>query len=118
MENFKLDDGEFEYKKVYDIDKNIKVMNIEPNLGSSVHFLDYNDTLYWLMDSNIDNKPIDSYDMFLDAIYESHTLVEDYLVDTLGKKVDYDFMSTYVYSKDNILYYKNRGNERYPALEK
>ena len=55
----KLDDGEFEYKKVYDIDKNIKVMNIEPNLGSSVHFLDYNDTLYWLMDSNIDNKPID-----------------------------------------------------------
>ena len=50
--------------------------------------------------------------------YESHTLVEDYLVDTLGKKVDYDFMSTYVYSKDNILYYKNRGNERYPALEK
>lgn len=114
----KLDDGEFEYKKVYDIDKNIKVMNIEPNLGSSVHFLDYNDTLYWLMDSNIDNKPRDSYDMFLDAIYEFHTLVEDYSVDTLGKKVDYDFMSTYVYSKDNILYYKNHGNERYPALEK
>ena len=56
--------------------------------------------------------------MFLDAIYESHTLVEDYSVDTLGKKVDYNFMSTYVYSKDNILYYKNRGNERYLALEK
>ena len=55
----KLDNGEFVYKKAYDIDKNIKVMNIEPNLGSSVHFLDYNDTLYWLMDSNIDNKPID-----------------------------------------------------------
>ena len=27
-------------------------------------------------------------------------------------------MSVYVYSKDNILYYKNSGNERYPALEK
>ena len=26
----KLDNGEFEYKKVYDIDKNIKVMNITP----------------------------------------------------------------------------------------
>ena len=93
-------------------------MNIDPNLGFSVHFLDYNDTLYWLMDTNIDNKPRDSYDMFLDAIYEFHTLVEDYSVDTLGKKVDYDFMSTYVLSKDNILYYKNRGNERYPNFDK
>ena len=26
----KLDDGEFVYKKVYDIDKNIKIMNITP----------------------------------------------------------------------------------------
>ena len=29
----KLDSGEFVYKKVYDIDKNIKVMNITPNDG-------------------------------------------------------------------------------------
>ena len=42
----KLDEGEFVYKKVYDIDKNIKVMNIRPNSGADILFIDNNDTLY------------------------------------------------------------------------
>ena len=104
----KLDDGEFVYKKVYDIDKNIKIMNITPNTGADIKFYDYNDTIYTLHDDNTDNKVTDSYDMYLNANYN----LSDYLKwwfskEFLGKKIDYDFMSNYVYVKDNILYSKN-----------
>ena len=115
----KLDNGEFEYKKVYDIDKNIKVMNIAPNSGADIKFYDYNDTIYTLHDNNTDNKINDSYDMYLKANYSlSDYLKWEYSTEFLGKKVDYDFMSNYVYSKDNILYSKNYGNETYPTIEK
>ena len=115
----KLDNGEFEYKKVYDIDKNIKVMNITPNSGPDIKFYDYNDTIYTLHDNNTDNKINDSYDMYLKANYSlSDYLKWEYSTEFLGKKIDYDFMSNYVYSKDDILYYKNYGNERYPNIQK
>ena len=115
----KLDDGEFEYKKVYDIDKSIKVMNICPNFGADIKFYDYNDKIYTLHDNNTDNKIIDSYDMYLNANYRlSDYLKWNYSTEFLGKKVDYDFMSEYAYVKDNILYVKNYGNEKYPTLEK
>lgn len=115
----KLDDGEFEYKKVYDIDKSIKVMNIAPNHGADIKFYDYNDIIYTLHDDNINNKVEDSYDMYLNAKYKlSDYLKWNYSSEFLGKKIDYDFMSNYVYVKDNILYYKNYGNEKYPTIEK
>lgn len=115
----KLDDGEFEYKKVYDIDKSIKVMNIAPNHGADIKFYDYNDIIYTLHDDNINNKVKDSYDMYLNAKYKlSDYLKWNYSSEFLGKKIDYDFMSNYVYVKDNILYYKNYGNEKYPTIEK
>lgn len=115
----KLDDGEFEYKKVYDIDKSIKVMNIAPNHGADIKFYDYNDIIYTLHDDNINNKVEDSYDMYLNAKYKlSDYLKWNYSSEFLGKKIDYDFMSNYVYAKDNILYYKNYGNEKYPTIEK
>ena len=115
----KLDDGEFEYKKVYDIDKSIKVMNICPNFGADIKFYDYNDTIYTLHDDNTDNKVTDSYDMYLNANYSlSDYLKWDYSTEFLGKKVDYDFMSEYAYVKDNVLYSKNYGNEKYPIIEK
>lgn len=115
----KLDNGEFVYKKVYDIDKNINVMNITPNSGADIKFYDYNDTIYTLHDNNTDNKINDSYDMYLKANYSlSDYLKWEYSTEFLGKKIDYDFMSNYVYVKDNILYSKNYGNEKYPALEK
>lgn len=115
----KLDNGEFVYKKVYDIDKNIMVMNITPNSGADIKFYDYNDTIYTLHDDNTDNKVTDSYDMYLNANYSlSNYLKWEYSTEFLGKKIDYDFMSNYVYVKDNILYSKNYGNEKYPALEK
>ncbi len=115
----KLDNGEFVYKKVYDIDKNIMVMNITPNSGADIKFYDYNDTIYTLHDDNTDNKVTDSYDMYLNANYSlSNYLKWEYSTEFLGKKIDYDFMSNYVYVKDNILYSKNYGNEKYPVLEK
>ena len=115
----KLDNGELEYKKVYDIDKNIKVMNITPNSGADIKFYDYNDTIYTLHDDNTDNKVTDSYDMYLNANYNlSDYLKWEYSTEFLGKKIDYDFMSEYAYVKDNTLYSKNYGNEKYPTIEK
>ena len=115
----KLDSGEFEYKKVYDIDKNIKVMNIRPSSGADIKFIDYNDTLYTLHDENLDNKVRDSYDMYLNANYKlSDYLKWEYSTEFLGKKIDYDFMSNYVYVKDNILYRLLYNNDRYPAVDK
>ena len=115
----KLDSGEFEYKKVYDVDKNIKVMNIRPSSGADIKFIDYNDTLYTLHDENLDNKVRDSYDMFLNADYKLNNYLKwEYSTEFLGKKTDYDFMSNYVYVKDNILYRLLYNNDRYPAVDK
>ena len=115
----KLDNGEFEYKKVYDIDKSIKAMNITPSYGADIKFLDYNDTLYTLHDENTDNKVRDSYDMYLNANYKlSDYLKWEYSTNFLGKKIDYDFMSNYVYVKDNVLYRLLYSNEKYPSVEK
>ena len=115
----KLDSGEFEYKKVYDIDKNIKVMNIRPSSGADIKFIDYNDTLYTLHDENLDNKVRDSYDMFLNVDYKLNNYLKwEYSTEFLGKKTDYDFMSNYVYVKDNILYRLLYNNDRYPAVDK
>lgn len=115
----KLDEGVFEYKKVYDVPNNIKVMNIRPGYGADIKFIDYNDTLYTLADSNTDNKVRDSFDMYLNANYNlSNYLKWEYSKEFLGKKVDYDFMSNYVYVKDNILYRLNYTNEKYPDIYK
>ena len=115
----KLDNGEFVYKKVYDIDKNIKVMNIAPNSGADIKFYDYNDIIYTLHDDNTDNKVTDNYEMYLNANYNlSDYLKWEYSTEFLGKKIDYDFMSEYAYVKDNVLYSKNYGNDKYPTIEK
>ena len=115
----KLDSGEFTYKKVYDIDKNIKVMNIAPNSGADIMFYDYNDIRYTLHDDNIDNKVNDSYDMYLNANYKLIDYLKcEYSKEFLGKKIDYDFMSNYIYVKDNVLYSKNYSNKKYPTIEK
>ena len=115
----KLDSGVLDYKKVYDLDKGIRVMNIAPNVGADIKFYDYNDIIYTLHDDNTDNEVRDSYDMYLNANYKlSDYLKWEYSTEFLGKKVDYDFMSQYAYVKDNVLYRKNYGNEKYPTIEK
>ena len=115
----KLDSGVLDYKKVYDLDKSIRVMNIAPNVGADIKFYDYNDIIYTLHDDNTDNEVRDSYDMYLNANYKlSDYLKWEYSTEFLGKKVDYHFMSQYAYVKDNVLYRKNYGNEKYPTIEK
>lgn len=115
----KLDSGVLDYKKVYDLDKSIRVMNIVPNVGADIKFYDYNDIIYTLHDDNTDNEVRDSYDMYLNANYKlSDYLKWEYSTEFLGKKVDYDFMSQYAYVKDNVLYRKNYSNEKYPTIEK
>ena len=115
----KLDEGIFEYKKVYDIKNDIKAMNITPDYGSDIRFIDYNDMLYTLKDINSDNKIINSYDMYLNANYElSPYLKWEYSKEFIGKKVDYDFISNQVYVKDNILYRLNYTNNKYPTITK
>ena len=115
-----LDSGNFEYKKVYDIPSNIKVMNIRPSWGADIAFFDDKDTLYTLHDNNTDNKVRDSYDMYLNADYKlSDYLKWEYSTEYLGKKIDYDFMSNYVYVKDNIIYtLLYNSNNKYPTIDK
>ena len=115
-----LDSGNFEYKKVYDIPSNIKVMNIRPSWGADIAFFDDKDTLYTLHDNNMDNKVRDSYDMYLNADYKlSDYLKWEYSTEYLGKKIDYDFMSNYVYVKDNIIYrLLYNSNDKYPTIDK
>lgn len=94
-------------------------MNITPDAGPDIKFYDYNDTIYTLHDNNTDNKINDSYDMYLKANYSlSDYLKWEYSTEFLGKKIDYDFMSNYVYVKDNILYRLNYTNEKYPDIYK
>ena len=115
-----LDSGNFEYKKVYDIPSNIKVMNIRPSWGADIAFFDDKDTLYTLHDNNTDNKVRDSYDMYLNADYKlSDYLKWEYSKEFLGQKIDYDFMSNYVYVKDNIIYrLLYNSNNKYPTIDK
>ena len=115
----RLEKGELVYKKVYDLDNNIKIMNITPNSGADIKFYDYNDTLYTLHDDNLDNLVNNNYDMYLNANYNlSDYLKWAYSTNFLGKKISYDYMSEYVFVKDNIMYYKNYGNNKYPNIEK
>lgn len=116
----KLKSGELSYKKVYDVPSDIKVMNIVSGFGSDIKFFDDNDTLYTLHDENIDNKVSDSYDMYEKAVYNlSDYLKWEYSTEFLGKKISYDFMSEYVYAKDNVLYRKlYNSNDEYPTLDK
>ena len=115
-----LDSGNFEYRKVYDIPSNIKVMNIRPSWGADIAFFDDKDTLYTLHDNNTDNKVRDSYDMYLNVDYKlSDYLKWEYSTEYLGKKIDYDFMSNYVYVKDNIIYrLLYNSNDKYPTIDK
>lgn len=113
----KLDDGEFVYKKIYDISSDIKVMNIVPGYGSDISFYDYSDNLYTLNDDNLDNKVVDDYSMYENASYNNITKKENYSKEYLGSKFSYDFMSNYAYVNDNKLYMIMYGNEKYPTFK-
>lgn len=102
----KLDEGIFTYQKVYDIPSNIKVLNIMPNYGADIMFVDTNDTVYKLYDENVDNKKAGtSYESFKMAQYRfEKSYLESYSELYIGKKMSYDFVSNELIVKDNKLY--------------
>lgn len=102
----KLDEGNFTYQKVYDIPSNIKVLNIMPNYGADIMFVDTNDTVYKLYDENVDNKKAGtSYESFKMAQYRfEKSYIESYSELYIGKKMSYDFVANELIVKDNKLY--------------
>lgn len=102
----KLDEGIFTYQKVYDIPSNIKLLNIMPNYGADIMFVDTNDTVYKLYDENIDNKKAGtSYESFKMAQYRfEKSYIESYSELYIGKKMSYDFVANELIVKDNKLY--------------
>lgn len=102
----KLDEGIFTYQKVYDIPSNIKVLNIMPNYGADIMFVDTNDTVYKLYDENVDNKKAGTnYESFKMAQYRfEKSYIESYSELYIGKKMSYDFVANELIVKDNKLY--------------
>ena len=102
----KLDEGIFTYQKVYDIPSNIKLLNIMPNYGADIMFVDTNDTVYKLYDENVDNKKAGtSYESFKMAQYRfEKSYLESYSELYIGKKMSYDFVANELIVKDNKLY--------------
>lgn len=102
----KLDEGIFTYQKVYDIPSNIKVLNIMPNYGADIMFVDTNDTVYKLYDENVDNKKAGTnYESFKMAQYRfEKSYLESYSELYIGKKMSYDFVANELIVKDNKLY--------------
>ena len=121
--------GEWILDNFYIIDETVKMVTKELTLKKYVNFLGMANGPYagfariYVLASEIvaytDNKINDSYDMYLKANYSlSDYLKSEYSTQFLGKKTNYDFMSNYIYVKDNVLYSKNYGNEKYPNIEK
>lgn len=102
----KLNEGIFTYEKVYDIPSNIKVLNIMPNYGADIMFVDTNDTVYKLYDENVDNKKAGTnYESFKMAQYRfEKSYLESYSELYIGKKMSYDFVANELIVKDNKLY--------------
>lgn len=102
----KLNEGIFTYEKVYDIPSNIKVLNIMPNYGADIMFVDTNDTVYKLYDENVDNKKAGTnYESFKMAQYRfEKSYIESYSELYIGKKMSYDFVANELIVKDNKLY--------------
>lgn len=102
----KLDEGIFTYEKVYDIPSNIKVLNIMPNYGADIMFVDTNDTVYKLYDENVDNKKAGTnYESFKMAQYRfEKSYLESYSELYIGKKMSYDFVANELIVKDNKIY--------------
>ncbi len=101
-----LENGNFVYKKVYDVPSNIKILNLKPSLGADIDFVDTNDTIYELYDENIDNKKAGTnYESYEIAQYRfQKSYIESYSELYLGQKQTYDFVANGLIVKNNKLY--------------
>lgn len=100
----KLNSSELSYKEVYTIPENIKVLTIMPNYSQDIEFLTSNDEFYEIYDTTY-NMSTDVTSRLDKATYDIRKLYnESYTQVHQKQKIDYDLISTYFYSKDNILY--------------
>lgn len=100
----KLENGEFSYRKVLDIPKDLKIVNIGIPVGADICFITSDDAYYRIEDTNLDNKVEDSYNMFANAKYELQKFYDSYSKETYGEKLDYDLIFNLHMVKDNIIY--------------
>ncbi len=100
----KLSLGELSYKEVYTIPNEIKVMTIMPNYSQDIEFLTFDDERYEIYDTTY-NMNSDVTSRLDGAIYDIRKSYDNSYSQLHQKqKIDYDLLSTYFYSKDNILY--------------
>lgn len=100
----KLTQDEISYKKVYEIPYDMKVLNLLPSNNTDIPFINNMDNIYKLHDNNVDNRE-NNYENYEKAVYELKNYTEkSYTEDLYAKKIDYDFITSYWYVKDNILY--------------
>lgn len=113
-----LDNGNFIYEKIYDAPKDIEIMNLLPGEGTGIKFIDTNDNLYILENENSNDNDKINYDTYKNAKYKLSNYKQKYSTNYLGKETNYDFMSEYVYSSNNVIYRKlYNENEKYPTSE-
>ena len=100
----KLKNEELSYIEVYDIPKNLEIVNIGIPYGSDVHFITRDDSYYTIFDHNSGNKVESGFNMFFNAEYELKKISDSYSKETYGEKLDYDLIFNLHMVKDNTLY--------------
>lgn len=100
----KLTQNEISYKKVYEVSYDMKVLNLLPSDNTDIPFIDDMDNIYSLHNNNPEKRE-NNYENYEKAIYELKNYTKkSYTEDLYARKIDYDFITTYWYVKDNILY--------------
>ena len=104
-----LKEGNFKYKKVFDIPEEVNVLSMDIPYGADISFYSDNNKKYTFRDSNYDRNVSDSYAYYDNAIYSSSDYVVKDYSDYFKVPISYDLMGNLFYVKDNILYKKNYG---------
>lgn len=104
-----LKEGNFKYKKVFDIPEKVNVLSMDIPYGADISFYSDNNKKYTFRDSNYDRNVSDSYAYYDNAIYSSSDYVVKDYSNYFNVPISYDLMGNLFYVKDNILYKKNYG---------
>ena len=104
-----LREGNFKYKKVFDIPEEVKVLSMDIPYGADISFYSDNNKKYTFRDSNYDRNVENTYAYYDNAIYSSSDYVVKDYSDYFKVPISYDLMGNLFYAKDNVLYKKNYG---------
>lgn len=104
-----LREGNFKYKKVFDIPEQVSVLSMDIPYGADISFYSDNNKKYTFRDSNYDRNVENTYAYYDNAIYSSSDYVVKDYSDYFKVPISYDLMGNLFYAKDNVLYKKNYG---------